>query len=778
MNARARQQLEPTADPAWVLIEEGFNLAREHEIESLFTVANGYIGTRGSLSEGSSLSAPATFIAGIYDVDPKWPVPELAVAPDWMRLRSRVDGSEIRLEGGHSLLHRRVLDMRQGIMWREWRHQDAEGRVSHLRLLRLASLADRHLLVQMVWFTPENYSGRLELETHIEPAANLPGRMALLYERKIERPESIARLLPLRTANTDVIVVFAATSRARLPDGRLIEPAARGRHEDIERWSLDLAMGKTIRLERIVLVYTSRETESPAATAVAHIEAALARGIDGLIADHIGAWEARWHESDIRIEGDIDAQRAVRFACYHLIGAVNPHDERVSVAARGLTGDGYKGHVFWDTEIFMLPFYTYTHPTAARALLMYRYHTLPAARDKAKRLGFRGALFPWESADSGAETTPPYALLPNGEVIPILNGEQEQHIDADVAYGIWHYWQASGDAEFLLNAGAEILFEIARFWESRVQHGENGRYHIRGVIGPDEYHANVDDNAYTNVMAQWSLQVAVTAAGLLRNGWPSEWSVLAARLELGDDEPVRWQRIAEAMYAGNAREDGVIEQFDGYFAREELDVSEYVHLGVPMEVAIGRERLPRTQVVKQPDVLMFVYLLWDRFPPAVRRANFEYYERRTVHGSSLSPAIHALLAARLGRHALALRYFEQAAAIDLANNMGNAARGVHAAALGGLWQAVVFGFAGVHLHGDGLAFEPHLPPHWKNLRFPLRWHALTLDIALTPDQVAIRAAGRGAVGISVAEGKIIPVQAGTSARWARESDGTWQEIAA
>lgn len=765
--------LRPTSDPSWFLEEQGFNLAREHEIESLFTVANGYIGTRGSLAEGSSLSSPATFIAGIYDIDPDWSLPELAVAPDWMRVRGRINGHDLRLEGSQTFLHKRVLDMRQGILWREWRPEDPEGRVGEIRALRLASLADRHLLVQRVWFTSENFSGNLVLETHIQPAPNLPGRMELLYERKVERPETFARLLPLRTANTGVSVIFVAASRIFLPDGRVIEPQ-RGPHEDVELWNIDLRVGETLRLDRLVLVYSSRDTDSPASLAMQHMRAALDRGADALIADHTAAWAARWMDSDIRIEGDGTAQKALRFACYHLIAAANPDEERTSVGARALSGAAYKGHVFWDTEIFMLPFYVFTHPATARALLMYRYHTLPAAREKARRLGYAGALYPWESADTGAEVTPSYALLPNGEVIPILNGEQEQHINADVAYGVWQYWLATGDEDFLANAGAEILIETARFWSSRATIDDDGLYHIRGVIGPDEYHMSVDDNAFTNGMAQWNLRTGAAAGDWLRERRPEAWTALIARIELGADEPDRWRAIADRIAMHIDSETGVIEQFAGYFALEDIYLPPYLKRQLPMEVVIGRERLPHTKVVKQADVLMLIVLLWDQFSADARRANFTYYEQRTAHGSSLSPAIHALMAARLGEAGLAERYFRQAAEIDLSNNMGNAAGGVHAAALGGLWQAAIFGFAGMILHPDGLAFRPELPPAWSALRFAVRWRAVSVRASVTRERFEVTTEGEGRIRIVAGE-TAKDLAAGEGAQWVRTPDGDWQE---
>lgn len=772
--------VSPTPDPGWVVVDEGFNLAREHEIESLFTVANGYIGTRGSLAEGSTMSAPATFIAGVYDLDLHRSVPELAIAPDWMQLRGTIEGNEIRLEGSQGEEHRRVLDMRQGVLWREWRFTDPSGRITRIRGCRLASLADRHVLVQSILLTPENYSGHLHLETHMVPPVKRPGHVELIPISPAPNKTrgGAAKVLELCTG-TGVRVAFAARNRLRVQvDGKWIVPLMRRAHECKEPLELDIEIGRTYRFDRVVVVYTSRDVEDPVKAAAAHLKRLGADGIDRVMAAHVKAWETRWRSADVAIVGDEAAQRALRFACYHLISTANPEDERVSVGARALSGAGYKGHVFWDTEIFMLPFYIHTHPPTARALLMYRYHTLPAAREKARRYGYQGALYAWESADTGAETTPPYVLAPDGEVLRVLSGEEEHHISADVAYAVWQYWQATGDDTFFLQAGAEIVFETARFWASRGDFGPDGRYHILHIIGPDEYHESVDDSAYSNVMAQWNLERAAEAAEFLAQRWPERWAELAGRLDIHEDELQRWAEIARRMYTGFDPRTGLFEQFRGYFALEDIDLTQYAARTAPMDILLGRERTQRSQIVKQADVIMLIYLLWDRFDPAVRAANFRYYEPRTAHGSSLSPAIHALVAARLGDTELAARYFRQAAEIDLGNNMGNAAGGVHAAALGGLWQAAVFGIAGMQARPEGLIFEPHLLSTWRALRFPIQWRGRTLRVSAQSSAVEISVEGSEPVAVAVGDAPPASITPGATVQWKPASQCSWKEVAA
>jgi kojibiose phosphorylase len=317
--------------------------------------------------------------------------------------------------------------------------------------------------------------------------------------------------------------------------------------------------------------------------------------------------------------------------------------------------------------------------------------------------------------------TPPLVTAPDGNVIRILTGEQEHHISADVAFAVWSYWQTTSDERLLLGAGAEILIETARFWASRAVREDDHRYHIRGVIGPDEYHETVDDNAYTNGLAQWNLEVAEEVTRLLPERWPEQWRELSCRLNLDAEEPAGWLRVARDLYTGFDERTGLFEQFRGYFGLEDIDLAAFGSRTVPMDVLLGAERIQRSQIIKQADVVMLIHLLWDRLPPDVRRVNFEYYEPRCGHGSSLSPAIHALVAARLGKIALAERYFRQAAQIDLGNNMGNAAGGIHTGAMGGLWQAAVLGFAGVHLTEQGPRFRPCLPASWRSLSTQVQW---------------------------------------------------------
>jgi trehalose/maltose hydrolase-like predicted phosphorylase len=510
-------------------------------------------------------------------------------------------------------------------------------------------------------------------------------------------------------------------------DGRPLVPEGSFSLRWIWRWRS--VAGQVLELDRLVSVARlDRLTDDPAPAAADALARSRALGWRGVQA----AWQRRWDASDVLIEGDNELQKAVRFAVFHLTSAANPEDERVSVGARGLTGDAYFGHVFWDTEIYLLPFYVTVWPEAARALLMYRYHTLPGARAKADAMGYKGALYPWESVDTGEETTPEQVVGPAGETIDILTGKMEQHISADVAYAVWQYWRFTRDDDFFLRAGAEILLETARFWASRAVAETDGKRHIRHVIGPDEYHEDVDDNAFTNVMARWNIARGLETMDLLRERWPNHATALREKLALDEDELADWRDAVGRIVTGLDPATRLYEEFAGYHKLEPIDLSLYADRKMPIDVVIGRERTQRSQVVKQADVVALLALLPDEFPGAAANANFRYYEPRCAHGSSLSAGIHALVAARLGETETALRFLRQAAAADLELDP-NSAGGIRIAGLGGVWQAIVLGFAGLKLKDDTLCVEPKLPPQWRSLSFRVCWRGRS---------VAIRIAGR------------------------------------
>jgi trehalose/maltose hydrolase-like predicted phosphorylase len=745
MTMRAEQDVfAMDLDPRWVLTADGWVPKSEPGIEAVFALVNGYLGTRAAVEEGSDASNPATFINGVFDTVTEEmaqaaatlehqiiaaPTPELVVAPDWSRLRITVEGTPLKIESAELLEQHRTLDMRRGVLIREWRVRSGT-RTTRLRSLRFASLDDRHVLGQVLELTPEDWSGPVEVEAIVNGDVTNDGGVRHLIDHRTQRVDG-GLLLTTATSEKHIRLCFATAATLRESEGgEVVSEDALTSAALVQRWSFDAMQGRTYTLRKIVTVFTSREGPDPAVRAVRRLKEAVGSGVPTLLERSARAWAERWDTADVEIGGDDETQRKARFALYHLIGCANPDDEYASPGARSLTGERYKGHVFWDTEIFVLPFFVYTHPSTARVLLMYRYHTLPAARERAKAMGYRGALYAWESTDTGVDVTPPFVYNSAGERLEILTGLQEHHISADVAYGIWRYWRATQDEAFFLDAGAEMLLEVARFWASRAERGEDGRYHIRKVIGPDEFHEHADDNAYTNLMAQWVLRRGLETVEWLRTHYPDRWRALSVRIGFEKAELATWREVAKGLADNFDPKTKLFEQHRGYFDLEHIDLRD-LELGTKStDVLLGWSRLTRSQIIKQADVIMLLFLLGDEYPREVHEANFRFYEPRTTHDSSLSPSFHALAAARLGDLETAKRYFDRAANIDLDFTRGvTAAGGVHIAALGGMWHALVFGFGGTFVEDAGPRFEPHVPEDWRMLRFSVLWRGSQLRVA-------------------------------------------------
>jgi beta-phosphoglucomutase family hydrolase len=536
---------------AWRIEQEGFDRTRERQMESIFTVGNGYLGVRGALDSPLPGSQCDLFIAGIYDrklADLPYsevefltpdrganPYAELVALPFPFRLQIAVEGTPLDFGGSHGRELRRVLDLRCGVLHSEAAYETPGGRRTLVRTRRCASLADVHLLLQEAVITPENHWGTVTLGApldEVDLAARHPHLECLEHTATAERE---FMRYATRASGFQICIV-----------SRVL------RDQNV--------------LRRLISVFTSRDVPDPGAAALAHSEALDANAFDGMIATHAAKWAEFWNKADIRVRDRPAIEQALRFGSYHLRLPASD-DARVSIGARTLTGRAYEGHVFWDTEIFMLPFYLHVEPERARNLLLYRHHTLDGARRRARELGYRGACFAWESTVTGDDVTPTRILLKStGKQIPIFTGSQQIHVTADIAYATWRYWDATRDEDFLAGPGAEILFETARFWASRMTRGER-HYHIRGVVGPDEYHHSVNDNAYTNWMVRFNLE---------RAAW------LAQHLAVNKAEADEWAGLAQSLYIPMPNEHGVIEQFEGFFALGDYPLSQEERFKAPV----------------------------------------------------------------------------------------------------------------------------------------------------------------------------------------------------
>jgi trehalose/maltose hydrolase-like predicted phosphorylase len=653
---------ELDGDPLWTLEAENDDPLLERVHESLFTIADGRLGTSGGVAFHPN-GEPLVLASGLYDGDGAQTT--LLPCPLWHRLWTR-DGSPTT--------RRRRLDLHAGVLEDELRSANGS-----LRATIFSSLAR---------------PGAGALRAQGDPAFLRPGSALV---------PAGARELELGSERGSIWI------RSRAAGGGSVLAAARELRNDV---GLDrFAAYRADPLDSV--------DEVEALEVVRGLEAA---GFDRLLAEHRSAWSSRWESADIRIDGDPELQVAVRFALFHLMASV-PDEGEAAVGARGLSGPAYRGHVFWDSDVFVLPFLAATHARAARAMLEYRIRRLDDARAAARDLGRGGARFAWESARHGFDVTPSYARDQSGRLVAIRTGELEEHVVADVAWAACCYADWSGDDAFLEDSGRDLLIETARYWASRIRLDGDGRGHIYGVIGPDEYHEPVDDNAFTNVMARWNLRRAAE----LRGVEPSE------RAE--------WRALANTLVDGYDARTGIYEQFAGFHGLEPLVIAELAQRRpIAADLLLGPERVAGAQVLKQADVLMLHHLVPDEVAPGSLQPNLDFYEPRTAHGSSLSPAIHAALLARAGRPNDALEPLRLAARIDLDDLTGTTAGGLHLATMGGVWQALVYGFGGVRLNGSVLTLDPQLPDAWDGLELRLRVRGNLVRLHLGHEQLEIESA--------------------------------------
>jgi len=716
-------------DRLWEIVELNPRADEQLHYETLFTIGNGYLGTRGSFEEGLPGDSPATLVHGIYDHAPGMLVPELVNVPNWLPVSIFIDGAPFKMvtkttdimrpPEGIVLGYRRALNMRRGILTREVLFRAPSGSVVRLEFERFASLSDIHILAQRIRITAVDGNPHIRVESAIDGDVTNMGVRHFLPEVNVDdRGDTIG--VEVKTQQSRYIVGVGS----RLISPHRIQTGSTG-NRPYTVTSFDLAQEDWVVLDKFSSIYTSRDALQPLDTAQAKISEAVAAGYETLRERHEGEWATYWETADIQIDGDDEAQRALRFTTYHVLIAAPRTDERVSIGAKTLSGMGYKGHVFWDTELFCVPPLILAQPKLARNLLMYRYHNLPGARNKARANGYEGAMFPWESTDTGEETTPQWSdPQPDGSRIRIWTGEREQHISTDITYAIDKYWRWTGDDEFLIKYGAEMILDTAVFWGSRVEH-KDGRYELSQQIGPDEYHENIDNSVFVNRMVVWHLRTALSVLAWLMGSAPADAERLIGALNLTPERLAKWNDIIAKMYIPFDREQGIHVQFPGFFDMEYIPVPHYEPRTTSVQAILGHARSIQTQVIKQADVVMLMALLGENVGAPdgldVRQVmlnNWNTYYPRTDHGSSLSPAMHAWVGARLGLTEVAYDMFDHAVHIDLNDNKGNVRDGIHAAACGGVWQAVIFGFCGLSIDEAGdLQVDPHLPEHWRSVTF-------------------------------------------------------------
>jgi len=768
-------------DP-WRLVEKNFSLADAGVTETLFAVGNGYLGMRGNMPEGRHAHEHGTFINGFHETFPIRHAEQaygfaevgqtIINAPDAKIMRVYVDDEPLSFDVTDVRDYERSLDMRDGVLRRGLLWVTPAGKHVRVDFERMVSFDERHLAVMRVDVTVLNADAPVTINCQLinrqdgedvyggtvagsKRSGFDPRRTEKLQERVLQPQEfwqqDLRSALSYRVTESGMTMAVIADHVIETENEysvrRLVEP-------DIAKnvFRVQAKAGVPIRVTKLVSYHTSRGV--PARELVDRcrrtLDRALEVGVEAEFARQRAWLDAFWSRSDVRIAGHDELQQATRWCLFQLAQASARADGQ-GVSAKGVSGSGYSGHYFWDTEIYVLPFLMYTTPLWARNALRMRYLMLPAARRRANQLNEAGALFPWRTI-SGEEASAYYAA-----------GTAQYHINADVSYALAKYVRATGDLEFLYREGIDIAVETARMWTTlgfwRTSDDATESFHIHGVTGPDEYTTVVNDNLFTNVMARFNLRFAARVARLMADEDPEAYRAMVDRLELDPEEPEAWERAAEAMHIPYSSAFGIHPQDAVFLEREIWDLESTPPDKRPLLLHFHPLVIYRYQVLKQADVVLALFLQGNHFTPDEKLADFEYYDPLTTGDSTLSAVVQSILAAEVGYQDLALEYFLQSAFVDLGDLHHNAADGVHVASTGGIWTALVSGFGGMRDHFGKLTFDPRLPASWGELAFSLQWHGSQLDVAVTRSELRVSSKGGHAVEFGV-RGDLFTVEPG------------------
>jgi trehalose/maltose hydrolase-like predicted phosphorylase/hydroxymethylpyrimidine pyrophosphatase-like HAD family hydrolase len=710
-------------DSTWLLEQEGFDPSRESELEPLFTVGNGYLGIRGGVSIPIPSSRGDLHLAGVYDrkigmlpyseldfmtVNRKDHVfTEIVTFPSVFQFTCRVNGKEYVPGRWPGETYRRDLSLGTGILYEQFKLPlEGKERTLQIQTSRFASLQCPHLLVQEIEVFTQEEDVEIDLDTSFEG-----------FERELRYPH--LTLLSKETGNQFFTELYEFNTQASQLRTVFVARMWCDRKEVRDpRITFKLEPFRSVIIHRLILVSVSRDQMGTKEQTLDVIRTLRIDQIPFYLYEHVHPWRSFWSIADIQFKSNPELTEAQRFNLYHLRIASGT-DPRISIGARSLTGNAYEGHTFWDAEIFVLPFLVHTDPKLAKNCLRYRYTTLETARRRAQKMGYQGACFAWESTVSGEDVTPTQIILKGyNRQIPIYTGEQQLHITADIAFAVWKYWSCTQDRSWLIDQGLEIMIETARFWASKVTL-ERDLYHILKVVGPDEYHHDVDDNTYTNWMVRLNLKHAYDFCNEVRESDKKVWNELVARIALKGDELKHWNDIVRRIYLPEPNQNGVIEQFRGFFDLKERKADRAEKLKAPLDRLLAWNQVNHEQMIKQADVLMIPFLCPGSFSNEVLVANYQYYEPRTDHGSSLSPPVYAAIAAQIGEWEDCERYWNIALHLDLLNIMKNASLGVHVGCMGGAWQALMFHIVGIKETEDRIEVQEKtgkpISALWQNL---------------------------------------------------------------
>jgi alpha,alpha-trehalose phosphorylase len=741
----------------WQIVERRLELDRLPALESVFAVGNGYLGIRGAPEECTPAHDPGVILNGFHET---WPLeyPEdafglartgqtLAGAPDGAVIRLFVDDEPFDLATASLLAFRRAIDMKHGVLTRELEWETPGGTRVHIRSRRIVSLEHRHLAAMTYEVEPVDAAVGVavssELVAHAGAAPSEdPRRGRALSTRPLvplaARAHGARAVMRLATASSGLELACGMEHAIGSPAGAVAEMIA-----EPERAAFvvlaDLEPGRPLRLSKFIAYHWTARPAPDELVARVHrtLDRAAHAGYDRVEAGHRRRVADFWKRSDVELEGAPELQQAVRFSLFQLLQST-ARVEGLGVPAKGVTGRGYDGHYFWDTEIYVIPFLVHTNPRLARQLLGFRCSMLDDARVRAREVGHDGALYPWRTIN-GQEASAWYAA-----------GTAQYHINADIAYALFNYVYVTGDLAFLLDRAAEVLVETARLWVDLGFHSERreGRFCINGVTGPDEYTTVVDNNAYTNLMAKENLEGAVRVVERLASQEPAAYAGLVRATGLVASEVEAWRRAAASMHVPRHEELGIVLQDEHFLDRERWEFDATPADAYPLLLNYHPLELYRHQVIKQADVVLAMLLLDRQFSADEIRRTFDYYDPLTTGDSTLSACIQSVMASAVGSPGLALRYFVDACALDLVDVHGNTADGVHVASCAGTWLALVAGFGGLRDYGGDVRFAPRLPAGWRRLRFRVVVRGQLIEVDMSADETAYSLLEGPGIGIS------------------------------
>jgi alpha,alpha-trehalose phosphorylase len=732
----------------WSIIEKNFTVEDNYVNESLFAIGNGCIGMRGNFEEGYSgpkgTGLEGNYINGFYESEViKYGEVAYGYAENSQSMlnvtsskiiKLYIDDEEFDMLKGEVLGYERRLDFKEGLLRRSLIWKSPKGKEVKVNIERLVALKHKHLASIHYEVTPLNFNGKIKLVSSLDGdvtnqttendprvGSGFQGRVLSVEDKRLQNTFGA---IVQKTENTKFALACAVEHVLDTAEEHQIENLLEELKVNII-FTIDAKLNNTIKLNKYIAYATSRDYSEEEILNIATDEVKKAKdvGFEFIKKEQLSFLKDFWYRTDIEIKGDDLLQQAIRFNMFHLLQSVG-RDGKTNIAAKGLSGEGYEGHYFWDTEIYMLPFFLYNNPEISRKLLEYRYSILPKARERARIMSHKkGALYPWRTIN-GEECS---AYFPAGTA--------QYHIDADIAFAIKRYMEATEDKDFLVKYGAEILFETARLWADLGEFIENkgNKFCINEVTGPDEYTALVNNNCYTNLMAKENLKYAYKTALWMKENNKDAYEKLKERIALQEEELEFWIKAADNMYIPYNEGLKIYLQDDSFLDKTPWDFENTPKENYPLLIHYHPLVIYRHQVCKQADVVLAQFLLSHKFDIEQKRRDYDFYEKVTTHDSSLSTCIFSIAASEIGYHDKAYDYFIDTAAMDLTNSHGNTKDGIHAANMAGAWMCLVNGFAGMRAFEDTLSFNPYLPDHWEEYSFKVTYKGRLLEVRVNKE---------------------------------------------